>query len=326
MILRLIFALVLLMQLISIPPASFAYSPDTAPYSIKSPEELAYWLRNEFAYEMKFPDHLQTPEETMALHRGDCDDFAVLSRAILRGIGIRSDAIIIKFRQIGIMHAICIFKKGRTYSFISSRELVRTRGHSITEAVTETFPDWEQIIYVKEGGEYGEVVDRRGSIDLAANNLAVPSFYGDLLSAEQKDVNLIKLVLNEELARLDRTHMPVNVGTFMTILKDRAFGYSSRHSVSFLFKRVELTPTGFLVPCRAQDTGGERYYHAIFSMNRSRDGGFSVAVYPDEEWSRIGGADNAVPHEGVNKAPAVIEAPAGKAPEQACPAADLHTM
>ncbi len=308
------------------PSPGYSYTIDTAPYSVKSPEDLVKWLHSEFTYEFKFPDNRQSPEETARLRRGDCEDFAFLCQSILGGLGIKSDVIVIKFRRVGILHAICVFKQGAAYSFISNRDIIRTRGRTVTEAVSEKFPDWERIAYMTVEGSYSDMEERRYAIGLAAGNLSIVSLFGDLMGAEYKDIGMIRLVLQEQLATLASARMPVNSGTFMTILKEKTFGYSSRHSIKFLFDGLELTPGGFLVTCKAEDAGGPRYYYAVFSINRNMDNGFSVAVYTEDEWQRTGGSNVPEPHSNVQSSPALFHAPAAGTTEQAFPVLEVNPM
>lgn len=116
--------------------------------SIRTPEALACWLSNNFRYELKLTDAWQTPEETMKLKKGDCDDFALLAQAALKGLGIKSDVVIIKFRGLNVLHAVCIWKdKAGLYNFISNCELVRTGKADISQAIAKFYPDVERIIY-----------------------------------------------------------------------------------------------------------------------------------------------------------------------------------
>ena len=291
-----------------------AFASDSIPYFVRSPEALVEWLQSEFVYELKFPDRRQAPDETIRRRTGDCEDFAILSRAVLERLGIASDVIIIKFREIGVMHAICIFQRGSTFSFISNKEMIRTRGHSITAAVTEKYPDWEKIIYLTASGDFGKKVNRRYSIDLAANNLAVPSLYGELLSIKHKDVGIIKQVLQEQLQRISRAGMPLNAGTFMTILREGSFDHADGRSLRFLFKDLELTAAGFRTICTAEDSSGVREYTILFSLNRDKFGGFAAAVYSREEWQRLSGYAEAMPSWSYRTLDASAEPPVESGP------------
>ena len=323
---RLVLIAVLIFNSLSFPSSGYSYAIDTEPYSIRSPEDLVKWLHGEFTYEFKFPDNRQSPEETARLRKGDCEDFAFLCQSILGSLGIKSDVIVIKFRQIGILHAICVFKQGATYSFMSNRDIIRTRGRTVAEAVNEKFPDWERIAYMTVEGSYSDMEDRGYAIGLAASNLSMASLFGGLMGAEYKDIGMIKLVLQEQLTALATARMPVNSGTFMTILKEKTFGYSSQHSIKFLFDRLELTPGGFLVACRAEDADGPRYYYAIFTINRNADNGFSVAVYTEDEWQRTGGFDMPEPRGNAQSSPAGFRTPEAGTAERAFPVLEVNPM
>ena len=132
---------------------SFAQSSPVAAVipSVRTPEALACWLSNNFRYELKLTDAWQTPEETIKLKKGDCDDFALLAQAVLKGLGIKSDVVIIKFRGLNVLHAICIWKEETgSYSFISNCELTRTGKADIQQAIAKFYPDVESIIYTDQ--------------------------------------------------------------------------------------------------------------------------------------------------------------------------------
>jgi len=136
--------LILVLVLIGI---SFAQNLDV-PSLVNSPERLAGWFANDFRYELKLTDAWQAPAETVTLKKGDCDDFALLAQAVLKGLGIKSDVVVIKFRGLKLLHAICIWKeKTGSYNFISNQELCRTGKTDIREAIAKFYPDVESIIY-----------------------------------------------------------------------------------------------------------------------------------------------------------------------------------
>lgn len=113
--------------------------------TIKNPAELSNLLATEFRYETEMPDRWSKAEETAVAKKGDCEDFAILAQEILKRINIDSQILIIKYKGISQAHAICIFKEGDTYSFISNQELVRTNAPTVTAAVEEQYTDWESI-------------------------------------------------------------------------------------------------------------------------------------------------------------------------------------
>lgn len=129
------------------------------PRSIQKPEEIARWFSSEFEYQLKFPNKPQTPEETLALKSGDCDDFASLATTILAQNGIKSKVIIIKRHGLDIMHAICIYKnEDGVYDFISNTKLEHTGESDLVRAVAKFYPDWKKIMTTNDKRDYMETI------------------------------------------------------------------------------------------------------------------------------------------------------------------------
>jgi hypothetical protein len=133
---------------------------DTA--SISSPRALTEWLSSDFQYAMEIPDAWQSPQETVSLKRGDCEDFAILASAVLWRLGIPNEILIIKFKKLKIGHAICIWKdKDGFYKFISNQKMYDTGKDRIEDAIGKLFPDWESIAFVGQRKEYTKVISRK---------------------------------------------------------------------------------------------------------------------------------------------------------------------
>lgn len=290
MVKKILLMVVVAVYSLSVTSTVFPYNSNGLPGSIKSPEELANWLHNEFTYELKFPDYKQTLDETLKKRRGDCEDFALLSHMILNDLGIKNEVIIIKYRQMNIMHAVCIFKYGNKYSFMSNREMVRTNGLSINDAITETFPDWDKLTYLTADGQFGRTIERGYAVGIGASTLSTPSMYGMLLGLEHRDIGMIKFMLESRLSSLARSGMRFSALTFRTIFKDSSYSH-----VRFLFDKMQLMSGGFHVVCLAEDEDGARIYHALFSIGASRKG-FTVAVYPETDRKRVSQFNNIIPH------------------------------
>ena len=133
---------------------------EQAPSSMRTPQDIARWFSRSFSYEMEWPDNWQSSDETACRKKGDCEDFAILSRELLARLGIQSDIIIIKFKDLKIAHAICIWKYGEYYSFMSTRKLYETNATSIEEAVEKYYPDWQKIIFTDANKDYKKVITR----------------------------------------------------------------------------------------------------------------------------------------------------------------------
>jgi len=116
-------------------------------YSVRTPEELTGWLSSEFLYTLRLPDEPQAIEDTLRSRSGDCDDFALLASKALTRMGISNKILVLKFRDLKIKHAVCAFKdKNDLYSFISTRELFRTRETTVQAAIKKIYPDCEKVI------------------------------------------------------------------------------------------------------------------------------------------------------------------------------------
>ena len=140
---------------------SFAQGPSIAEVasSIKTPEALAGWLSSNLRYEFAMGDDWQTPEEIVKLKKGDCDDFAVLAKAILKELGIKSDVVVLRFKGLSVAHAVCVWKDANgNISFISNRELHQTDQPDVRQAILKYYPDLETIVYTDKDMRYTRFV------------------------------------------------------------------------------------------------------------------------------------------------------------------------
>ena len=58
-----------------------------APAGLTTPADIHRWTRSHVQYQRDFADHWSTPAETLARGVGDCEDFAILERAMLIAAG-----------------------------------------------------------------------------------------------------------------------------------------------------------------------------------------------------------------------------------------------
>lgn len=140
--------LFVILLVFSLPLTCFAQDLNIPPY-VNSPQALADWLSSDFSYVMTLSNggsETQTPQETIEKQTGQCGDFAVLASEVLSGLGIPNNVLIIKCRNLKIMHAICIWmNKDGTYSFISNQELNHTRKKDAKSAIKKFYPDCERV-------------------------------------------------------------------------------------------------------------------------------------------------------------------------------------
>ncbi|MFH1552929.1 MAG: transglutaminase-like domain-containing protein [Candidatus Omnitrophota bacterium] len=145
-----------------LPTKGFSKELEGVPSSLQTPQDLANWLSREFVYRIEFPDRWQMPQETINSKKGDCEDFAILVSSLLTQSGTPNDIIIVKFRELNISHAVCIWQdKDGTYNFISNRKLTHTGRKSIEEAIGKFYPDWEKIIFSDGKKQHRKILVRR---------------------------------------------------------------------------------------------------------------------------------------------------------------------
>lgn len=62
---------------------------------IATPHQVDAWVNEFLTYAPDAADHWQTPAETLERGRGDCEDFAILKRAMLLAAGYRGDVMFV---------------------------------------------------------------------------------------------------------------------------------------------------------------------------------------------------------------------------------------
>jgi len=161
--------LITLLSLFSFLRVGLAQNLAAVPAYVQSPVHLSHWLKSEFSYETEMPDRWQPAEETVAARKGDCEDFAILAKAVLEEMNIAGEILIINFKGLrGQAHAVCIFKNNDYYSIISNQQLIKTRAATIEAAMDEQYPDWESITFTTENREELKFVSRANSASPSA--------------------------------------------------------------------------------------------------------------------------------------------------------------
>ena len=116
---------------------------------LKSPQVISQWLKNNIVYEKDVfshssDDYWQTPEETVTLKTGDCEDFAFLAQALLRKINIYSTVLSMQYKK-GRGHAICIFTNKGYYNFFDNAYLCTSKKISKRDLIEKAYPNWVSI-------------------------------------------------------------------------------------------------------------------------------------------------------------------------------------
>ena len=123
-----------------------------------------------------------------------------------------------------------------------------------------------------------------------SDKLAVPSELDDIVGIQHKDIGRIQIALEAQLLALANMGLPVNIGTFTTILKEQQVKERTIFNpadIHFFFRDIKLMNNGLRVMCRVKDKNGPRTYYAVFSMQRDAKGGFPIGIYTENEYKKF---------------------------------------
>jgi len=95
-----------------------------------------------------FGDWIQQPEVTWGLKTGDCEDFAVLTQALLRQIGIESSILSVIMRPMKYSHAVCVFRSCDYWHYFSNGKLVY-QGFDSLHDIVEKLRGKNKVIFCK---------------------------------------------------------------------------------------------------------------------------------------------------------------------------------
>jgi len=80
--------------------AGILISTPNFPSSISTPRDLSNWYVKEFKYEYDAKDYWKSPREMLKDKKGDCEDFAILSKYILTKKGYKVYVIAVIYKEI----------------------------------------------------------------------------------------------------------------------------------------------------------------------------------------------------------------------------------
>lgn len=134
-------------------PKSF----DHAIAPITSPKSLTLFLKKEFEFredEDLFgqEDRWQAPEEFWQKKSGDCEDYALFARYVLRKLGYEAQVVSF-YDEFGNGHTVALFQENGTYNVIDGDRLLAYETKTIEESLTQLYPSWT----------WGAIADQRGS-------------------------------------------------------------------------------------------------------------------------------------------------------------------
>jgi len=128
---------------------------DQAEYPLLgSPSEIVTWLASNIKYKEdiqgeKKEDYWQSPEETIILQSGDCEDYSFLVEAFLDQMGIESSVIVVNYTKSGkpAAHAFIVFPKKKPYQCLTPYKL-RNMDKGLIAYVNSKYPSWENLYVI----------------------------------------------------------------------------------------------------------------------------------------------------------------------------------
>jgi predicted transglutaminase-like cysteine proteinase len=115
--------------------------------NIRTLDDYARWLKQNVQYKSDGShDDWLSPEQLLALKRGDCEDYTFLNAAVLRVLGFESRPLALKRgggRNQGTQaHAICVFRSGENFFWFDNTRLLRTEiknARDFNQHITEIY-------------------------------------------------------------------------------------------------------------------------------------------------------------------------------------------
>ena len=138
-----------------------------------TPKAVAAFLHKAFTFqgdEALFgeADRWQSPEEFVARKAGDCEDYALLARALLRRNGIEAYVFSV-FGKEGYAHTVCVFKDDRgRYNLIDGGKLRHLGAISLDAVASWLYPAWTVSGIAEQVGAHGQMVKQLTNSHLAS--------------------------------------------------------------------------------------------------------------------------------------------------------------
>ena len=113
---------------------------------LQTPDDIAHFLWRNFLFEndqsqFGTEEHWQTPEEFLMNRRGDCEDFAIFAREILRLHG--TTAFLLNIYGGHFSHTVCVFREDGRYSVLDGTEVRRYNTEDLKDIASRLYPYWK---------------------------------------------------------------------------------------------------------------------------------------------------------------------------------------
>ena len=109
------------------------------PFYITNPVSLEMWLHDNFEYEKEEKDIWKYPHQMIKDKKGDCEDFAFLSSAILTDLNIENRPMFLYQKSKNKGHAITAVKQDGSWSYMDNWKFEKRRYNSVQELITTEY-------------------------------------------------------------------------------------------------------------------------------------------------------------------------------------------
>ena len=128
-----------------------------------TPEALSAFLKKEMVFRedreiFGRSDYWQPPEEFLRRRQGDCEDYALLTQAVLERQG--KEALVFSLYGPGYAHTVCFFREGGRYHIFNQDKVIRCSAASLEEAASFLCPHWEWGAIARRFGRLGRSLRR----------------------------------------------------------------------------------------------------------------------------------------------------------------------
>ena len=127
-----------------------------------TPEAVAHFLRQNItsAEDSRLfgrAEYWQTPEEMLLRRKGDCEDYAILTQALLERLGFEAFVFSL-YGERGYAHTVTVFKEKGHHHVINQDRLIRLKARTLEEVASWMYPDWTWGAVVTQRGHQGRIV------------------------------------------------------------------------------------------------------------------------------------------------------------------------
>lgn len=143
-------------------PLASPNSLDQVVETVNTPRAVARFMKEEFIFtEDPKPfgreDYWQAPEEFLVRRKGDCEDYALLTQALLERLGFEAFVFSL-YGERGYAHTVTVFKEKGRYHLINQDRLIRLNAKTLEEVASRIYPYWTWGAVVAQRGHQGRIV------------------------------------------------------------------------------------------------------------------------------------------------------------------------